>query len=86
MWRFPWSRGHVGDLGASVREDPPREQVIVEDDDFLFGDPQLQNILEEMPDIPMPAAEDPEPGPGQVQLIIDRQELRLNGLPEPRPA
>lgn len=84
MWRLPWSQRHVGDLGASVREEPPppQEQVIVEDDDFLFGDPQLQNILEEMPDIPVAAVE----GPGQVQLIIDRQELRFNGQQEPHVA
>eukprot|EP00210_Caulerpa_lentillifera_P006184 g5908.t1 len=74
MWRLPWSRRHVGELGTSVREEIPQIRPVVEDDDFLFGDPQLQNMLEEMPDIQVNVVE----GPGQVQLIIDRQELRHN--------
>lgn len=71
-WRWPWSRAPSREEIIWEVDAPDAANPEDEDDDFLFGDPYLQNILEEMPDIPAEVVEDA----GHIQRIIGRQELQ----------
>ncbi|CAD7698420.1 unnamed protein product [Ostreobium quekettii] len=79
--RWPWSQspalpGTSGAGGANAQVRPvtdqgPQAEAEGGDEDFLFGDPNLQGLLDDMPDILADVVEDE----GHVQRILGRHEF-----------
>lgn len=72
---WPWCGEGLCIKGPGALEEDDGDTVgedgLEEGEDFLFGDPNLQEMLEDMPDIPAEVIE----GEGQVQRILGRQEV-----------
>lgn len=73
--QWPWSRKgqNVGSARAQGEEDGDAvaEEGMNGGEDFLFGDPNLQELLEDMPDIPAEVFD----GEGHVHRILGREEI-----------